>query len=163
MGMHPVGYYDLSTSGIPVHATAFRPIVQNSLDKNPFRIFTSLLRPDLIADDATRKLALECLAKREIFTKECVALVKKAEAQDGRLSEADAPVFVREALETFRWHSRSFISKETYDRLSKAHKLAADVCGFKSCRSSPNQSSHRTMLMNPRQVISIILRHGPWT
>lgn len=142
MGMHPVGYYDLSTSGIPVHATAFRPIAQESLDKNPFRIFTSLLRPDLIANEATRKLALDCLAKRDIFTKECVELVKKAEAQGRKLSREEAPVFVKEALETFRWHSRSFISKKTYDTLSKAHKLAADVCGFTSCgpRSSPISS-----------------------
>lgn len=133
MSMQPVGYYDLSTSGIPVHATAFRPIAQSSLDKNPFRIFTSLLRPDLIVDEATRKLALECLSKRDIFTPKCVELVRKAESQDGKLSVEDAPVFVKEALETFRWHSKSFISKQTYDKLSKAHKLAADVCGFKSC------------------------------
>ena len=145
MGMHPVGYYDLSTSGIPVHATAFRPIVQESLDKNPFRIFTSLLRPDLIADEATRKLALECLAKRDICTKRCVELVKKAETQDGRLCKEDAEVFVKEALETFRWHSKSFISKATYDKLSKAHKLAADVCGFKSCRSSLPQGPCRSL------------------
>lgn len=136
MGMQPVGYYDLSTSGIPVHATAFRPIAQASLDKNPFRIFTSLLRPDLIADEATRKLALECLSKRDIFTAKCVGLVQKAESQDGKLSAEDALVFVQEALETFRWHSKSFISKQTYDKLSKAHKLAADVCGFKSCELS---------------------------
>jgi uncharacterized glyoxalase superfamily metalloenzyme YdcJ len=133
MGMHPVGYYDLSTSGIPVHATAFRPIEQTSLDKNPFRIFTSLLRPELIVDEATRKLALDCLAKRDIFSKTCVALVHKAEAQGGKLAKEDAPAFVEEALETFRWHSKSFISKDTYDKLSKAHKLAADVCGFRSC------------------------------
>ena len=134
MGMHPVGYYDLSTSGIPVHATAFRPVEQISLDKNPFRIFTSLLRPELVVDDATRKLALNCLSKRDIFTKKCVELVQNAEAQGGKLATEDAPSFVEEALETFRWHSKSFISKDTYDKLSKAHKLAADVCGFRSCR-----------------------------
>jgi uncharacterized glyoxalase superfamily metalloenzyme YdcJ len=133
MGMEPVGYYDLSTSGLPVHATAFRPTSQASLDKNPFRIFTSILRPDLIADEATRRLALDCLAKRNIFTDGCVKYVEKAEAQGGRLSHQDAQDFVKEALETFRWHSKSFISKEVYDKLSKAHKLAADICGFKSC------------------------------
>ncbi|MDA4629856.1 DUF1338 family protein, partial [Escherichia coli] len=25
MGMYPVGYYDLSEAGVPVHSTAFRP------------------------------------------------------------------------------------------------------------------------------------------
>ena len=26
MGMYPVGYYDLSPAGVPVHSTCFRPI-----------------------------------------------------------------------------------------------------------------------------------------
>ena len=26
MGMRPVGYYDLSVAGVPVHSTAFRPV-----------------------------------------------------------------------------------------------------------------------------------------
>lgn len=150
MGMQPVGYYDLSTSGIPVHATAFRPIAQESLDKNPFRIFTSLLRPELIADNATRKLALDCLARRNIFTPKCVDLVNRAEGAGGRLSSEDANDFVQEALETFRWHSKSFISKETYDKLSRAHKLAADVCGFKSCHI--NHLTPRTLDIEAVQV-----------
>ena len=51
MGMHPVGYYDLSVAGIPVHSTAFRPIDPTALSKNPFRVFTSLLRLDWIEDE----------------------------------------------------------------------------------------------------------------
>lgn len=31
MGMAPVGYYDLSTAGVPVHSTAFRPVGEASL------------------------------------------------------------------------------------------------------------------------------------
>src|SRR5699024_321938 len=54
MGMAPVGYYDLSVAGVPVHSTAFRPINPVSLRRNPFRMFTSLLRLELIADDALR-------------------------------------------------------------------------------------------------------------
>jgi uncharacterized glyoxalase superfamily metalloenzyme YdcJ len=54
MGMLPVGYYDLSTAGVPVHSTAFRPVGDAALKKNPFRVFTSLLRLDLIADEALR-------------------------------------------------------------------------------------------------------------
>ena len=54
MGMYPVGYYDLSTAGVPVHSTAFRPVGDASLKKNPFRVFTSLLRLDLIADEVLR-------------------------------------------------------------------------------------------------------------
>ncbi|ETD67534.1 hypothetical protein V757_11285 [Pelistega indica] len=44
MGMFPVGYYDLAPAGVPVHSTAFRAIEAESLNKSPFRIFTSLLR-----------------------------------------------------------------------------------------------------------------------
>jgi uncharacterized glyoxalase superfamily metalloenzyme YdcJ len=51
MGMHPVGHYDLSVAGIPVHSTAFRPINDEALRRNPFRVFTSLLRLELIEDE----------------------------------------------------------------------------------------------------------------
>src|ERR1700712_795671 len=44
MGMEPVGYYDLSAAGVPVHSTAFRPVDDEALRHNPLRIFTSLLR-----------------------------------------------------------------------------------------------------------------------
>ena len=131
--MEPVGYYDLSTSGIPVHATAFRPTQQESLDHNPFRIFTSLLRPDLIADVSTRELALKCLERRQIFSQEALGMLDKAEGDGGRLLAEEAASFVQAVLHTFRWHSRSLLTKEEYDRLSSAHKLAADICGFQSC------------------------------
>lgn len=48
MGMYPVSYYDLSQAGVPVHSTAFRPVDDAALCRNPFRIFTSLLRLELI-------------------------------------------------------------------------------------------------------------------
>lgn len=48
MGMYPVSYYDLSQAGVPVHSTAFRPTDDAALCRNPFRIFTSLLRLELI-------------------------------------------------------------------------------------------------------------------
>src|SRR5690606_32979797 len=52
MGMYPVGYYDLVPAGVPVHATAFRAIDAQALSISPFRVFTSLLRLELI-DNAT--------------------------------------------------------------------------------------------------------------
>ena len=33
MGMYPVGYYDLSVAGLPVHSTAFRPIETAALSR----------------------------------------------------------------------------------------------------------------------------------
>ena len=64
MGMHPVGYYDLAPAGIPVHSTAFRPIADAALAHNPFRVFTSLLRLDLIADPDLRREAQDILQAR---------------------------------------------------------------------------------------------------
>ena len=63
MGMHPVGYYDLSVAGIPVHSTAFRPIDPAALSKNPFRVFTSLLRLDWIEDESLRREAEDILSR----------------------------------------------------------------------------------------------------
>ncbi|WP_460931588.1 2-oxoadipate dioxygenase/decarboxylase HglS [Shinella zoogloeoides] len=130
MGMFPVGYYDLSTAGVPVHSTAFRPVGAESLSRNPFRVFTSLLRLDLIADAALREEAAAVLAARKIFTDEAVALVEKAE-RDGGLNAVDAARFVAEVLETFRWHDHAIVSADMYRRLHGAHRLVADVVSFK--------------------------------
>ena len=64
MGMVPVGYYDLSVAGVPVHSTAFRPVRDENLARNPFRVFTSLLRLELIPDEALRAEAATILARR---------------------------------------------------------------------------------------------------
>ncbi|GGA96312.1 DUF1338 domain-containing protein [Brucella endophytica] len=130
MGMFPVGYYDLSSAGVPVHSTAFRPIGDAALKRNPFRVFTSLLRLDLIADEYLRSEAEHILAQRHIFTPRAVELVEKAEAEGG-LDRKDADEFVAEVLETFRWHDKANVSAELYRRLHDAHRLIADVVSFK--------------------------------
>lgn len=130
MGMYPVGYYDLSTAGVPVHSTAFRPVGDAALKRNPFRVFTSLLRLDLIKDEALREEAAAVLAKRQIFTDGAIALTEKAE-RDGGLDKADAERFVAEALETFRWHDKAIVGPDMYHRLHDAHRLIADVVSFK--------------------------------
>ncbi len=130
MGMFPVGYYDLSAAGVPVHSTAFRPVADAALKHNPFRVFTSLLRLDLIADEKLRAESEEVLSKRSIFTAGAIALVEKAEAEGG-LNDDDAKAFVAEVLETFRWHDHANVSAELYHRLHDAHRLIADVVSFK--------------------------------
>ncbi|MCA1492932.1 2-oxoadipate dioxygenase/decarboxylase HglS [Sinorhizobium alkalisoli] len=130
MGMYPVGYYDLSTAGVPVHSTAFRPVGEASLKRNPFRVFTSLLRLDLIADETLRAEAEANLKARRIFTEGAVELTEKAE-YDGGLDEVDAKRFVAEVLETFRWHDRANVCADLYKRLHDAHRLIADVVSFK--------------------------------
>ncbi|MEM1364954.1 MAG: DUF1338 family protein, partial [Pseudomonadota bacterium] len=130
MGMQPVGYYDLSVASVPVHSTAFRPIAREDLAANPFRVFTSLLRLELIADHDLRAKAEDALNARNIFTADAIDLTEKAEA-DGGLSAADAKSFVEAVLETFRWHPQASVNAETFEALIKAHRLIADVVSFK--------------------------------
>jgi 2-oxoadipate dioxygenase/decarboxylase len=155
MGMHPVGYYDLSEAGVPVHSTAFRPVGDAALKINPFRVFTSLLRLDLVADPKLRDEARNILDARQIFTAEAISLVEKAET-DGGLSAEDAALFVQEILETFRWHDHANVSAELYGRLHDAHRLIADVVSFKGPHI--NHLTPRTLDIDAIQ--SLMPAHG---
>lgn len=130
MGMEPVGYYDLSVAGIPVHSTAFRPTQSEDLKRSPFRVFTSLLRLELIEDKDLREAAELTLAERDIFTQNLRFLIEKFESEGG-LNQADAEAFISEALETFRWHSNATVTESTYQQLHDAHRLVADVVSFR--------------------------------
>lgn len=130
MGMSPVGYYDLSVASVPVHSTAFRPVTRADLAENPFRVFTSLLRLELIDDDALRETAQTALERRQIFTGKAIALTEQAE-QEGGLNETDATSFVDEVLETFRWHADACVDSDTFADLIASHRLTADVVSFK--------------------------------
>ncbi|CAG2136425.1 2-oxoadipate dioxygenase/decarboxylase HglS [Cupriavidus plantarum] len=155
MGMQPVGYYDLSVAGVPVHSTAFRPTEFSALQKNPFRVFTSLLRLELIDDASLREEARRILADRNIFTARALALVDRFESQGG-LTEAEASEFVSEVLETFRWHSHATVSADTYKKLHDAHRLIADVVCFKSTHI--NHLTPRTLDIDAAQ--QDMLRRG---
>lgn len=129
MGMFPVGYYDLSVAGLPVHSTAFRPIDASSLTRNPFRVFTSLLRLELIEDRELAAEAKKILSNRQIISARALELIE-VDTLNGGLNEDQADEFIREALETFRWHSQATVSSNTYQRLKSAHSLIADVISF---------------------------------
>ncbi|MFG0926002.1 VOC family protein [Pseudomonas putida] len=130
MGMQPVGYYDLSSAGVPVHSTAFRAVHEQSLHVSPFRVFTSLLRLELIDNPQLRELAQGILAKRQIFTARALELIAQCE-REGGLDAADAETFVQEALHTFRWHQDATVTAEQYQQLHDQHRLIADVVAFK--------------------------------
>ena len=130
MGMVPVGYYDLSIAAVPVHATAFRATSVDALRTSPFRVFTSLLRLELIEESALREEAKRLLAARQIFSAQLLTLLDRAE-RDGGLSTADALAFVDQALETFRWHPTATVSADQYERLHAQHRLIADVVAFR--------------------------------
>ena len=149
MGMSAVGYYDLSVAGVPVHSTAFRPVHEENLRANPFRVFTSLLRLELIEDPALRAKAAQILAKRQIFTDRTLALVAEAE-QAGGLTSQQADEFVSEALNTFRWHSQATVSAQTYRDLLQAHRLVADVVCFHGPHI--NHLTPRTLSIDDAQV-----------
>ncbi|WP_347289746.1 VOC family protein [Kluyvera georgiana] len=155
MGMQPVGYYDLSVAGVPVHSTAFRPVDDAALQRNPFRIFTSLLRLELIDDPALREKAAKILARRDIFTPRCRALMNLHDKQNGFNAE-QAQEFVHEALETFRWHRHTTVDKETYEALNRQHRLIADVVCFPGCHI--NHLTPRTLDID--QVQSLMAEYG---
>ena len=149
MGMEPVSYYNLAPAGVPVHSTAFRPVDPAALSRNPFRVFTSLLRLELIEDEALRAEAAETLARRDIFTPGARELIETAETAGG-LDEAQADRFVSELLETFRWHAQATVSAETYERLVAAHRLIADVVSFKGPHiNHPVSYTHLTLPTTP--------------
>lgn len=165
MGMEAVGYYDLLQAGVPVHSTAFRPVSDRALRHNPFRVFTSLLRLELIDDAALREKAAAILAARDIFTPGCRALIAKYQQQGG-LNAADAATFVQEALETFRWHAHTTVDSATYRALSQQHRLIADVVCFRGCHI--NHLTPRTLdidrvqaLMPSRGIDPKTLIEGP--
>nr|WP_154928194.1 VOC family protein [Pantoea agglomerans] len=165
MGMSPVGYYDLSQAGVPVHSTAFRPVDDTALRRNPFRVFTSLLRPELIDDPALREKATTILAARDIFTPRCRALLRVHQEQGGFTAD-QAEAFVTEALETFRWHAHSPVDSQTYQALNQQHRLIADVVCFPGCHI--NHLTPRTLdidrvqqLMPSRGIDPKTLIEGP--
>lgn len=130
MGMHPVGYYDLAPAGVPVHSTAFRPIEPASLARSPFRMFTSLLRLDLIADADLRAEARAILSLRRIFAEPLLALINRHESEGG-LTEEEAGRFIELLTDVFRWHSHALVDAATYRRLVAAHPLIADIVAFR--------------------------------
>ena len=130
MGMQPVGYYDLTPAGVPVHSTAFRAVHEAALQVSPFRVFTSLLRLELIEDPELRGFAESVLNRRSIFTPAALHLIEQAESAGG-LNEEEAAQFVLQALETFRWHHSATVTAAQYQTLSAQHRLIADVVAFK--------------------------------
>ena len=131
LGMHPIGYYDLSIAGLPMHATCFRPLTSASLEINPFRVFTTLLRPELIASEEARRLSLELLGKRDIFSDLLLETLDKAEKQGG-LKEEQTEIFIKEALRTFSWQPVAATTFDQYHVLRAEHAILADIACFQT-------------------------------
>ncbi|KAJ3518552.1 hypothetical protein NM208_g14478 [Fusarium decemcellulare] len=69
---------DLSSTGIPLHATAFRPTTAEALSINPFRVFTTVLRVDMLSENV-RELTSSILSKRSIFGLELAKILDTME------------------------------------------------------------------------------------
>lgn len=130
LGMDPVGYYDLSVAAIPVHSTAFRPITADAIAACPFRVFTSLLRLDLIDNRVLRETAQNVLSKRQIFSDRLLQLLARYE-ETGSLNEEDAASFIAELVIVFKWREEANVSSDLYQQLHDTHRLIADVVSFK--------------------------------
>lgn len=130
-GMYPVGFYDLrdATPPVPVVSTAFRPIDAEQLERNPFRVFTSML-----ATADTRFFSPELrvrverfLAERQLFDPALIAEAR-AIAQAGGAEPARAERFVAEAVAAFAL-SRAPIDRSWYEELTAVSAVAADIAG----------------------------------
>lgn len=135
LGMKSVGHYDLSAAGLPIHATAFRPVTQEGLSMAPFRIFASVLRPELLAD-SLRPLARNLLSQRTpVFSQRTVDLLEQAESRGGVLaSEADD--LIQGGCETLAWRNQVSITKREYETLKADEMgngdLLIDIMAFRN-------------------------------
>lgn len=130
-GMHPVGFYDLrdGPGAVPVVSTAFRPLDAEELERNPFRVFTSLLTPDdrrFFDDDLARRLAA-FLGRRTLFPPELLTLAARAEDAGG-LPDADADRFLTLATDAFALSAEP-VDRAWYEELSEVSAVAADIGG----------------------------------
>lgn len=152
--MFPVGYYDLSLVGFPLHATAFRPLTSDALARNPFRVFTSLLRLDLLPAE-TSSLAQQVLSKRQLFSGRLIELLDQAETTGLTTSEHEAEL-LEEALKIFKWHATTQTSYDSYKQLNSVHPMVADIACFPSAHI--NHLTPRTLDID--QVQEAMQNHG---
>lgn len=133
LGMISVGHYDLSAAGLPIHATAFRPITHEGLSVAPFRLFVSVLRPELLTE-SLQPLARSLLSKRSsVFSQRTIDLADLADAKGG-LTAAEADEFIQGGCETLAWRNQVALTMQEYDTL-KADKngdLLIDIMAFRN-------------------------------
>jgi uncharacterized glyoxalase superfamily metalloenzyme YdcJ len=130
-GMHPVGYYDLGVVGFPLHATAFRPITEESLERNPFRVFTTLLLKERLSPKIAA-MAESILAERNLFTSRLLDIIDRIESTGLPVTPQDADDLITDSLKIFKWHSKSDVTIEQYLALKQEHPMVADIACFPS-------------------------------
>ncbi|EDY49836.1 conserved hypothetical protein [Streptomyces clavuligerus] len=132
LGMRPVGFYDLreaAASSVPVVSTAFRPLDADELERNPFRVFTSMLTTAdrrFFDADLERRLGT-FLGRRELFPPELLELAGRAE-RDGGLEDGPAERFLTLAVAAFEL-SPEPVDRAWYGELERVSSVAADIGG----------------------------------
>ena len=132
LGMHPTGFYDLRDADpqpIPVVSTAFRPVEEEELARNPFRVFTSMLVPQdrrFFDEDLEGRLT-RFLEQRRLFPAELLTLADRAEVE-GELGESDAARFLDLAAASFAL-SPEPVDRAWYTELERVSGVAADIGG----------------------------------
>lgn len=133
MGMKSVSHYDLSSAGLPVHATAFRPVSSQDVSAAPFRLFVSVLRPELLTP-ALQPLANRLLRQRcPVFSQKTMDLVAQAEAKGG-LTDPEADELIQGGCEALAWRNQVSLTKDEYDTLKSDTKgdLLIDIMAFRN-------------------------------
>ncbi|OBC01791.1 DUF1338 domain-containing protein [Mycobacterium sp. 852013-50091_SCH5140682] len=131
-GMYPVGFYDLRDTGavpVPVVSTAFRPIDEDELQRNPFRVFTSMLAVDddrFFSPDLRSRLR-NFLDGRTLFGTELLQLADRA-AENRGLAAPDADRFVQLATAAFELSTEP-TDRAWYQELAEISPVAADIGG----------------------------------
>jgi uncharacterized glyoxalase superfamily metalloenzyme YdcJ len=130
-GMYPVGFYDLrdATSPVPVVSTAFRPIEEDQLARNPFRVFTSMLAtsdPRFFPTELRGRVE-RFVVNRKLFDPALIAEARRI-ADDAGADPDRAERFVAAAVATFAL-SREPIDRGWYEELSRVSAVAADIAG----------------------------------
>lgn len=133
-GMYPVGFYDLreAASPVPVVSTAFRPIDAVELDRNPFRVFASMLATaDARFFNADLRPRVErFVGARQLFDPTLIAdarVIADAAGCDANVADG----FVARAVAAFAL-SREPIDAGWYDELSEVSAVAADIAGVRT-------------------------------
>ncbi|WP_413467978.1 2-oxoadipate dioxygenase/decarboxylase family protein [Mycobacterium sp. RTGN4] len=133
-GMYPVGYYDLreAASAVPVVSTAFRPIDAVELERNPFRVFTSVLATAdaRFFDGDLRPRVERFIGARQLFDPELIAHARVI-ASDGGCAATAVDDFVARAVSAFAL-SREPIDTGWYTELSQVSAVAADIAGVRT-------------------------------
>jgi uncharacterized glyoxalase superfamily metalloenzyme YdcJ len=130
-GMYPVGFYDLrdAASPVPVISTAFRPIDTDQLERNPFRVFTSMLATADVRffSPELRDRVERFVAARQLFDPALIAEARQIAANGGADAER-ADRFVTAAVSAFAL-SREPIDRGWHEELTRVSAVAADIAG----------------------------------